>query len=60
LASRNPDVKPKDDFREKHPNWRQFRPDPTPPRTTPPSSPPRPSLNWKQLLAGRKKKRAKK
>lgn len=50
LASRNPGVKPKDDFREKHPNWRQYRPDPTPPRSTPPA-PPRKRLDWKQLLA---------
>lgn len=31
LKSRNPTVKPKDDFKEKHPNYRKFIVDPTPP-----------------------------
>jgi len=57
LANRNPEVKPKDDFKEKHPHWRQYHPDSTPPltklQTT--SAP----LNWKQLLSDIKKKRAK-
>ncbi len=31
LANRNPEVKPKDDFKEKHPNYRDFCVDPNPP-----------------------------
>ena len=31
LAGRNPEVKPKDDFKEKHPNYRNFYVDPNPP-----------------------------
>jgi hypothetical protein len=37
LQGRNPDVKPKDDFKEKHPNYRDFTVDPLPPLTEPPS-----------------------
>jgi hypothetical protein len=36
LQNRNPEVKPKDDFKEKHPNYRQFTVDPLPPLTEPP------------------------
>ena len=36
LQNRNPEVKPKDDFKEKHPNYRQFTVDPMPPLTEPP------------------------
>ena len=36
LQNRNPEVKPKDDFKEKHPNYRQFAVDPLPPLTEPP------------------------
>lgn len=38
LNNRNPDVKPKDDFKEKHPNYRNFFVDPKPPLTEPPAS----------------------
>ncbi|MBM4147396.1 MAG: hypothetical protein FJ240_14175 [Nitrospira sp.] len=31
LQNRNPEIKPKDDFKEKHPNYRQFSVDPNPP-----------------------------
>jgi hypothetical protein len=37
LANRNPEVKPKDDFKEKHPNYRSFIVDPKPPLTEPPA-----------------------
>ena len=33
LQNRNPEIKPRDDFREKHPNYRKFVVDPTPPLT---------------------------
>lgn len=36
LNNRNPEVKPKDDFKEKHPNYRNFYSDPKPPLTSPP------------------------
>jgi hypothetical protein len=36
IQNRNPEVKPKDDFKEKHPNYRQFVVDPKPPLTEPP------------------------
>jgi hypothetical protein len=36
LQNRDPEVKPKDDFKEKHPNYRQFSVDPKPPLTEPP------------------------
>jgi hypothetical protein len=36
LQNRNPEVKPKDDFKEKHPNYRNFSVDPKPPLTEPP------------------------
>ena len=36
IQNRNPEVKPKDDFKEKHPNYRQFTVDPKPPLTEPP------------------------
>ena len=49
LANRNPDVKPRDDFKEKHPNYRNFSVDPEAPLTTPPK--PTPKLYWKKLLA---------
>jgi hypothetical protein len=31
LADRNPDIKPKDDFKEKYPNYRSFGTDPLAP-----------------------------
>lgn len=53
LANRNPEVKPKDDFKEQHPHYRNFFVDPKPPLTTPPKS--TPPLDWKKLLALYKK-----
>ena len=35
LANRNPEIKPKDDFKEKHPNYRDFSVDPNPPLKEP-------------------------
>ena len=35
LANRNPNVKPKDDFKQKHPNYQNFFVDPNPPITKP-------------------------
>ena len=36
LHDRNPEVKPKDDFKEKHPQYRNFSVDPLAPFTEPP------------------------
>jgi len=52
LNNRNPEVKPKDDFKEKHPNYRIFSVDPLPPLTEPPA--PKQSLqpkDYKLLLS---------
>jgi len=54
LADRNPDVKPKDDFKEKHPNYRSFFVDPNPPLKAPPETTPK--LDWKKLLSIYEKK----
>ena len=35
LTNRNPEIKPKDDFKEKHPNYREFSVDPSLPLKTP-------------------------
>lgn len=50
LNNRNPDVKPKDDFKEKHPNYQNFFVDPNPPiiKSQEPSSP---KPHFKQLLS---------
>lgn len=51
LHDRNPEVKPKDDFKEKHPLYRDFFVDPKPPLTEPPvlKKAPEPK-NYKVLL----------
>ncbi len=48
LKNRNTDIKPKDDFQEKHPNYRNFFVDPKAPLTSPPEH--SPELNYKELL----------
>ena len=51
--NRNPEVKPKDDFKEKHPNYRNFSVDPLAPLTEPQhvKEEPTPSRDWRDLLA---------
>jgi putative transposase len=52
LQNRNPEVKPKDDFKEKYPNYRIFSVDPLAPLTEFPQSKNLiPSKDYKQLLA---------
>jgi len=52
LQNRNPEVKPKDDFQEKHPNYRKFSVDPLPPLTQPAQpEKPVPPKDYKELLA---------
>ena len=55
LANRNPGVKPIDDFKEKHPNYRNFFVDPEPPFKVPPQKAPK--LNWKELLSNYQKEK---
>lgn len=55
LTNRNPEVKPKDDFKEKHPNYRKFSVDPQAPFTTNPQETATPKLFWRKLLATLKK-----
>lgn len=49
LANRNPKVKPKDDFKEKHPNYRNFFVDPNPPFKA--SAKPIHKIDYKKLLS---------
>ncbi len=49
LANRNPLIKPKDDFKEKHPHYRNFFVDPNPPLKAPLKT--RPKLDWRKLLS---------
>lgn len=52
LKDRNPEIKPKDDFKEKHPNYRDFFVDPLPPLTASSKKAyPLPSADYKALLA---------
>ncbi len=52
LANRNPEVKPRDDFKEKHPNYRNFFVDPLPPLTEPPAAKYAiPKKDYKTILA---------
>lgn len=51
LTNRNPEVKPKDDFKEKHPNYRKFSVDPLPPFTAPPVKPHSELKDYKLLLS---------
>lgn len=49
LANRNPEVKPRDDFKEKHPNYCNFSIDPNPPITKLPVQP-QSTKNWTTIL----------
>lgn len=52
LNNRNPEVKPKDEFREKHPQYRKFSVDPNPPLKAKPSSKPkRKTKDYKLIMA---------
>ena len=52
LEDRNPEVKPKDDFKERHPNYRNFSVDPLAPLTKPPKlEEPVPLKDYKEVLA---------
>ncbi len=50
LAGREPEVHPRDDFRQQHPNYRDFYVDPQAPLIQPPAPPPpQPTRDWQQL-----------
>jgi putative transposase len=52
LAEREPEIPPRDDFRQQHPHYRDFYVDPQAPLTQPPTvAAPQPSLDWHQLCA---------
>jgi hypothetical protein len=52
LAGRQPEIQPRDDFRQQHPHYRDFYVDPQAPLTQPPAAPPpQPSLDWQWLCA---------
>lgn len=51
LQDRNPEVKPKDDFKEKHPNYRNFVVPPLPPLTELPKKESVPVKDYRQILA---------
>ena len=51
LQDRNPEVKPKDDFKEKHPNYRDFAVPPLPPLTELPKKEPPRVKDYKKILA---------
>ena len=55
LANRNPELKPKDDFQEKHPHYRAFFVDPNPPLKTSPKT--RSKLDWRKLLSAYEEKK---
>lgn len=48
LADRNPEAKPRDDFKEKHPNYRDFYVDPRPPLIEPPDT--KATAHFEELL----------
>ena len=50
LSEREPEILPRDDFREHHPHYRDFSVDPQAPLTEPPTvQPTPPTLDWQQL-----------
>lgn len=51
LQDRNPEVKPKDDFKEKHPNYRDFAVPPLPPLTEAPKKVQSLHKDYRKLLA---------
>lgn len=52
LSNRNPEIKLKDDFKEKHPNYRIFSVDPLPPLTEPSAKQPvQPAKDYELLLS---------
>jgi len=60
LADRDPEIKPKDDFKEKHPNYRDFYVDPLAPLTEHPPQKTEPQpVDWLTLLKNYEQKQGK-
>jgi hypothetical protein len=59
LHDRNPEVKPKDDFKEKHPNYRSFAVPSQPPLTEPPKKETQPRKNYTEILTEYERTRGK-
>lgn len=57
LENRNPNIRPRDDFKEKHPSWRNFFVSPLAP--IPAKIEPKPKLDWKELLSKYQKEHGK-
>ena len=52
LAGHEPEIHPRDDFRQQHPHYRDFYVDPQAPLIQPPAVPPaQPTLDWRRLCA---------
>ncbi|MEI8190835.1 MAG: DDE-type integrase/transposase/recombinase, partial [candidate division NC10 bacterium] len=52
LADEREDIRPRDDFGDRHPQYRKFVVDPEPPLLeAPPQPEPKPTLDWRQLQA---------
>jgi len=61
LADEHEELKPRNDFKDKHPHYREFTVDPEPPLTDPPPLPePKPTLDYRQLIAEHEAKTGKK
>jgi hypothetical protein len=57
LAEREPEIPPRDDFRQQHPHDRDFYVDPLAPLSQPPTvTPTPPTWDWQQLCAQYQKK----
>ncbi len=58
LAEREPEIQPRDDFRQQHPHYRDFSVDPQAALSQPPTlAPPQPTWDWRQLCAQYQKDR---
>jgi transposase-like protein len=59
LKDERDDIRPRNDFEEKHPNYRQFNVDPDPPLTAPPPIPEPETFDYRELIAEHQQKTGK-
>lgn len=60
INDKRDDIRPRNDFEQKHPHYRKFTVDPEPPLTVPPPVPEPPrTLDWRQLLNDHRSKTGK-